>query len=375
MTETYVRQFEAFAANGGSEGPTWLPGLRRAAMDRFAAVGFPSARDEEWRFTPVGPIAQAEFQPAVPGKVTRDALAPFLFGHAEWPQLVFVNGKYAPELSVVPALPPGVRLGNLAAALREDGELLQRHLTRHAAPETTPFAALNTAFMRDGALVHVPAGTTLEQPVHLLFVTSPDAAGTVALGVHVSQSSGLAGAIREGDHVTAIAIVDPQNLGTFTLATTGVVPGTPEPDATPLPTPKPQTAAARLTITGLKVLLVPQSFRYEEVPQDKTGDLSPVRSSVGNQQNSVILLQAPLAPIEVAPGQRMSPAELLALLDEKASIHLALEPREGVTTAIDATGVQLADVYALLIGSSPVTPTPAAILPSAPLTVTVPVTP
>jgi len=180
VTETYVRQFEAFAANGGSEGPAWLPGLRRAAMDRFAAVGFPSARDEEWRFTPVGPIAQADFQPAVPGKVTRDALAPFLFGHAEWPQLVFVNGKYAPELSVLPALPPGVRLGNLAAALRGDGELLERHLTRHAAPETTPFAALNTAFMRDGALVHVPAGTTLEQPVHLVFVTSPDAAGAVA---------------------------------------------------------------------------------------------------------------------------------------------------------------------------------------------------
>ncbi|HEY6947414.1 MAG TPA: SufD family Fe-S cluster assembly protein, partial [Gemmatimonadales bacterium] len=180
MTETYLRQFEAFAANGGSEGPGWLPGLRRAAMDRFATVGFPSARDEEWRFTPVGPIAQAEFRPAATGTVTRDALAPFLFGHAEWPQLVFVNGKYAPELSVVPALPPGVRLGNLAAALRGDGELLERHLTRHAAPETTPFAALNTAFMRDGALVHVPAGTTLEQPVHVLFVTSPDAAGTVA---------------------------------------------------------------------------------------------------------------------------------------------------------------------------------------------------
>jgi Fe-S cluster assembly protein SufD len=73
-----------------------------------------------------------------------------------------------------------VRLGNLAAALRGDGELLERHLTRHAAPEKTPFAALNTAFMRDGALVHVPAGTTLEQPVHLVFVTSPDAAGAVA---------------------------------------------------------------------------------------------------------------------------------------------------------------------------------------------------
>jgi Fe-S cluster assembly protein SufD len=180
VTETYVRQFEAFTTNGGAEGPAWLPGVRRAAIDRFAAVGFPSSRDEDWRFTPVAPIAQREFQPAGAGSVTRDALAPFLFGHVEWPQLVFVNGKFAPELSVLPALAPGVRLGNLAAALRADGDLLERHLTRHARAESTPFAALNTAFLRDGALVHVPADTVLEQPIHLIFVASPSAEGTVA---------------------------------------------------------------------------------------------------------------------------------------------------------------------------------------------------
>jgi Fe-S cluster assembly protein SufD len=149
-------------------------------MDRFATVGFPSSRDEEWRFTPVSPIAQTDFRPAAPAKLTRSALQPFLFGHPEWPQLVFVNGKFAPDLSVLPSLPLGVRLGNLATALAGDTTLLERHLTRHAAPETTPFAALNTAFIRDGALVYVPVDTALDRPVHLLFVTSPDAGGTVA---------------------------------------------------------------------------------------------------------------------------------------------------------------------------------------------------
>jgi Fe-S cluster assembly protein SufD len=143
-------------------------------------VGFPSSRDEEWRFTPVSPIAQTDFRPAAPAKLTRSALQPFLFGHPEWPQLVFVNGKFAPDLSVLPSLPLGVRLGNLATALAGDTTLLERHLTRHAAPETTPFAALNTAFIRDGALVYVPVDTALDRPVHLLFVTSPDAGGTVA---------------------------------------------------------------------------------------------------------------------------------------------------------------------------------------------------
>ncbi len=177
MIETYQRQFDAFAANGGREGPSWLPGLRRAAMDQFTRVGFPTARDEEWRFTPVGPIAQADFQAATPASVDRDALTPFLFGHAEWPQLVFVNGKLAPELSWVPALPPGVRVASLAAALQSVPALVEPHLSRYARSDTTAFTALNTALMRDGAFVYVPAHTSLELPIHLLFVTTAGSTG------------------------------------------------------------------------------------------------------------------------------------------------------------------------------------------------------
>jgi Fe-S cluster assembly protein SufD len=177
VTGTYQRAFEAFAANGGGEGPAWLPPLRRAAMDQFTRVGFPSPRDEEWRFTPVSPIAQAEFQPAVPAAVGRAALIPYLFGHAEWPQLVFVNGKFAPELSLVPSLPAGARIESLAAALQASPALVEPHLSRYARPEATAFTALNTALMRDGAFVHVPAGVALALPIHLLFVTTADSAG------------------------------------------------------------------------------------------------------------------------------------------------------------------------------------------------------
>ena len=176
MIDTYQRQFEAFVANGGRDGPIWLPELRRAAMDQFSRVGFPTARDEEWRFTPVSPIAQARFEPAAPVAVDPSALAPFQFGHAEWPQLVFVNGKLAPELSSVPALPRGVRAGSLAAALTTDPALVERHLSRYARPETTAFTALNTALMRDGAFVYVPAETTVDLPIHLLFVATAGAA-------------------------------------------------------------------------------------------------------------------------------------------------------------------------------------------------------
>ena len=101
MSEAYLREFESFAGTATAEGPEWLEPIRRAAMDRFAATGFPSARDEEWRFTPVTPIAQSSWRSLEVGgteDVAREQLTPFIFGQVEWCTLVFVNGEYAPEI-------------------------------------------------------------------------------------------------------------------------------------------------------------------------------------------------------------------------------------------------------------------------------------
>ncbi len=181
MTEAFVQEFEARAGTATADGPEWLEPVRRAAMERFARTGFPGARDEEWRFTPIGPIAQGTWRPATSGagELTREQLAPFVFGHADWTTLVFVNGVFSEALSAVGELPSGVRVASLADTLRSDGVLLHAHLTRHAPVEGSPFTALNTAFLAEGAVVHVGAGVDLAAPVHLLYVTTAEAGGTV----------------------------------------------------------------------------------------------------------------------------------------------------------------------------------------------------
>jgi Flp pilus assembly protein CpaB len=146
---------------------------------------------------------------------------------------------------------------------------------------------------------------------------------TRAVAVKVDQSSGLLGILRPGDRVTVIAVVDPSELGfaRSALAHTAAVTGTLEgPPAGP---------AARVVLSGLKVLLVPSTFRYEEESPARGGPaaLAPLRSL--SAQQGVVLLEAPIEPVEAAPGLRISPVELLALLDAKARIHLALEPPEG----------------------------------------------
>jgi Fe-S cluster assembly protein SufD len=182
VSEAYLREFESFAGAATAEGPEWLEPIRRAAMDRFAATGFPSARDEEWRFTPVTPIAQTSWRSVGVGgaeDIAREQLTPFVFGQADWCTLVFVNGEYAPSLSSAGSMPKGVLATSLADALRNGGDLLQWHLARYARIEENPFTALNTAFLRDGGLIHVPAGVDLPRPINLVFVTTADAAGVV----------------------------------------------------------------------------------------------------------------------------------------------------------------------------------------------------
>jgi Fe-S cluster assembly protein SufD len=180
VTETYLQDFEARSGTATAESPDWLESIRRTAMDRFAATGFPTSRDEEWRFTPVGPIAQTSWRPAFGAAVSRAQLDPFIFGHPEWTTLVFVNGVFSEALSAVGMLAPGLRVGSLGEALNAGGPGVEAHLGRHAPNTSSPFTALSTAFMREGGFVHVPANTDVTRPMHLVFVTTGEAAGSVS---------------------------------------------------------------------------------------------------------------------------------------------------------------------------------------------------
>ena len=180
-TERYVAQYEAFAANGARGAPPWLREIRAAAAARFAVLGFPTTHQEEWRFTSVAPIAETAFTaPSRRAGPSAKRVTPLLLPVESGCRLVFVNGRYVPQLSSVAGLPAGVRARSLAEVLEEEPLLLERHLARHAATDANPFGALNTAFLRDGAFVHVGEGVDLDVPLQLLFLSAPGADPTVA---------------------------------------------------------------------------------------------------------------------------------------------------------------------------------------------------
>jgi Fe-S cluster assembly protein SufD len=181
VTQAYLQEFGARAGTATVDGPEWLEVLRRSAIERFALTGFPSSRDEEWRFTPIAPITKAAWRRSSGSAhdVTREDLSRFVFGHPEWTTLVFVDGAYSEALSSGIAVGQGVRVGSLSDAFKSDIPVLERYLARQAPVQASPFTALSTAFMRDGSFLHVPRNVELARPVHMVFVSTSKAAGAV----------------------------------------------------------------------------------------------------------------------------------------------------------------------------------------------------
>ena len=155
---------------------TWLNQLRGSAVDRVGALTVPTTRDEDWRFTDISPLTKLSFQPAQGAAQPAQGVEQLVAGTVEqWAipeaaaRLVFVDGIYAPEHSFNRA---GFTVENLASGAQQHGAAVEAHLGRYAAFEHNAFAALNTAFLHDGALILVPRGLAPAAPVHLLFIAT-----------------------------------------------------------------------------------------------------------------------------------------------------------------------------------------------------------
>lgn len=173
-TDHYVRNLSGLANSLPGHELPWLRRTRQQALQRFSELGFPTTRQEDWKYTNVRPIEKRGFQPATGtlGHVEVERLAPHLFQDLNCHRLVFVNGHYVPDLSWLGTLPSGVTIGNIGESLILTPGGLERHLGRYASPDANGFAALNAAQMADGAYIYVAAGQVVEEPIHVLFLAT-----------------------------------------------------------------------------------------------------------------------------------------------------------------------------------------------------------
>jgi Fe-S cluster assembly protein SufD len=161
-------------------GPAWLREGRERAAARFRAVGVPTSRQEEWRFTNLAPVAPIALAPAAPAQSSDARALLDLAPRAEGPRLVFANGRHRPDLSDAAALPGGAVLSSLAEAVERAPELVRASLGRLARADAHPFVALNEALGEDGAFLWLPAGAVVGEPIQILWLSDAPGAGAAA---------------------------------------------------------------------------------------------------------------------------------------------------------------------------------------------------
>jgi Fe-S cluster assembly protein SufD len=231
----YAEAFRVFESGDGASAPRPIRSMRTAALDRFRALGFPTTKLEDWHFTSVAPIIEHDYVlvPSRSGDVQPEALAPFTFGATDWHTIVFVNGRYAPELSSLDGLLPGVRVMDLRSAWRKAPALVEQ-IGQITSYDDRAFSALNTAFMHDGAVVHIAKETEVATPIHLLFVTDANAAksmmhprslvvvGRNARAMVVESYVSLSDAVYFTNAVTEVAIGEGATLHHYKMQREGM---------------------------------------------------------------------------------------------------------------------------------------------------------
>ena len=170
----YLAEFSAKRNELPGHGIEWLDRSRERALEAFASAGFPTPRNEAWKYTRVAPIEKRSFVLARANgfDLARRDVEQHLLGRSDCEQLVFVDGHYAESLSRHGRSEVGVRVEPLSKAVETMAELLHAHLGRYAETSERPFSALNTAFLSDGAVVHADNRGAAAPPVHLLFLAT-----------------------------------------------------------------------------------------------------------------------------------------------------------------------------------------------------------
>jgi Fe-S cluster assembly protein SufD len=204
--------------------------LREAAFRRFDALGLPHRRVEDWKYTDLRALMR-EASPLAPppdaAAKARARTAGGVLSDIECRRLVFVDGAFVPELSDLDDLSHGLSIRPMAAALASGEPLVAAHLGKVLSVDDAA-VALNTAFMGDGAVIHLAAGMTIERPLHLVFVageqpvaTFPRSLAVIEKGARamiVESHEGPAGvgyqvnallelAVGEGAHVDHVKII------------------------------------------------------------------------------------------------------------------------------------------------------------------------
>ena len=144
---------------------------KRAALIRFEELGFPTTRNEEWKYSNVKELISASYNFNAASSLEVADLEDLKIPDQVANILYFVNGHYSPELSKIVSSSDQIIIDSLQSAYKNNPVLVNTYFDELVKDDTDAFTSLNTAFAFDGVFIHIPDNQTVEHPVILRFVS------------------------------------------------------------------------------------------------------------------------------------------------------------------------------------------------------------
>jgi Fe-S cluster assembly protein SufD len=173
IKDWYISKFDQFEKilNGGRE--NFIHQKRKDAISYFSRLEFPTVKDEEWKYTSIAPLLKHNFVPSFEKKsISKEFIKSKLFYEMEHSLIVFINGRFSAENSDLINLPAGVIVGSIADEIKSNSKVVQKYFGKYADHQNHIFTALSTAYTQDGAFIYVPAGKIVDEPIHIIFITT-----------------------------------------------------------------------------------------------------------------------------------------------------------------------------------------------------------
>lgn len=147
-----------------------LSGDKLEALNQFLNLGFPTKKDEEYKYTDLSEAINKEysFSPKEEFRITKEQLDQLHLGEEHFDFIVFVNGKFQKELSKISV--ENAQFLTLQNAIKTNGELVKKYLNQ-INPNKTAFTELNYALYQDGFFFFVPKNTIIERPIHIFYIS------------------------------------------------------------------------------------------------------------------------------------------------------------------------------------------------------------
>ncbi len=205
-------QFEEVRPNLPGANTGWVEDLRQNAIDLFNENGLPHRRLEDWKYTDLRSLIAEALPFTRPQQADINADGAGYFTSLDRHVVVFVDGSFRPDISIVSDLPDGVELRSLANTMNEAPDWLEAHLGKGPAGTDNAVVAINTAFMADGAVLKVGKGVHVDRPIEFSFIHSGAERNTLALRNLVVVENGASVTLLESHinladttHITNIA--------------------------------------------------------------------------------------------------------------------------------------------------------------------------